>query len=614
VALNGSASTDPDGDSLSFRWEQVYGRDVTGGAGVFAGVTPQFTAPDTVGTLIFELRVNDGNGDSQPDEVQINVMERVEEARFVDSDSGSDETGDGSRENPYASISRAINSISGPNQDIYVMASDAGYTESETLRPPTTTSLYGGFGPGWVRNVETHRTQLSGASTVFEFGSVNEDTWLSGFEIAGANSSEPGGSAFGVRTRGGSATLYVEDNVIRAGNAADAADGSQIPGSSYGVFIADLNYVVLRRNLITAGAGGSAVSAGKGADGTSAKSDGKNGSGATGGAGGEGGVSSANGGRGGDGGTGIIPQDGKAGGGTGGGIGDKVGEGRVGDGGGGAGGAGGNGGQGGSGISDLNDQGMFIPASGLAGARGGNGAGGGAGGGGAGGVGLDGGAGGGGGGGGQGGAGGAGGNGGGASIGLLLYNVTYSTVEDNEIASSAGGSGGNGGAGGTGGTGSKGGVGAPNVCSFLGCNVGRSGDGGEGGGGGSGGIGGQGGGGAGGPSIGVLVGPGVALILSGNAITSGQGGNGGIGGAAGLGGSPGGSGGSTGGSGGCCAFLLETAGAPGTGGDGGHSIAIYDMELKDDAPVLDANTLSGATAGQGGAINGKAGESGEANF
>jgi hypothetical protein len=38
------------------------------------------------------------------------------------------------------------------------------------------------------------------------------------------------------------------------------------------------------------------------------------------------------------------------------------------------------------------------------------------------------------------------------------------------------------------------------------------------------------------------------------------------------------------------------------------------MELKDDAPVLDANTLSGATAGQGGAINGKAGESGEANF
>ncbi|MGH2543888.1 MAG: hypothetical protein ACRDIB_13885, partial [Ardenticatenaceae bacterium] len=159
------------------------------------------------------------------------------------------------------------------------------------------------------------------------------------------------------------------------------------------------------------------------------------------------------------------------------------------------------------------------------------------------------------------------------------------------------------------------GVGAPNVCSFLGCEVGRSGDGGEGGGGGSGGIGGQGGGGAGGPSYGVLVGPGVAPLIRNNAIASGDGGSGGIGSVAGLGGSPGGSGGSTGGSGGCCAFLVETAGIPGTGASGGFSYAIFDWDTNDNAtPSLSDNTLTPGNPGQGAAINGAPGDFGETNF
>jgi hypothetical protein len=153
------------------------------------------------------------------------------------------------------------------------------------------------------------------------------------------------------------------------------------------------------------------------------------------------------------------------------------------------------------------------------------------------------------------------------------------------------------------------------VCSFLGCNVGRSGDGGEGGGGGSGGIGGQGGGGGGGPSFGILLGDGVAPDISGSRIAAGAGGSGGIGGAAGLGGSPGGSGGSTGGSGGCCAFLLETAGTPGTGGQGGFSYAIFDSAPGDGFSAVAADSvLSGGPAGAGAAINGTVGESGDTNF
>ena len=135
------------------------------------------------------------------------------------------------------------------------------------------------------------------------------------------------------------------------------------------------------------------------------------------------------------------------------------------------------------------------------------------------------------------------------------------------------------------------------------------------GGGGSGGIGGQGGGGQGGASYGVLVGSNTGLTLRENVITAGTGGNGGIGGAAGLGGSPGGSGGSTGGSGGCCSFLLETAGTPGTGGQGGLSYAVFDFDTNDNfTPTLSGNTIVVGQAGEGSAINGKPGESGETNF
>ncbi len=616
MTLNGSASSDPDADLLSYTWVQTYGSDVTGGVGFLRGVTPLFTAPDQVSTVILELRVNDGHGDGLPDAVQINVLEHTGESIFVDGDNGSDDTGNGSRDNPYASISGAINRVTGPDQDIYVMSRSDGaaYEETQTLTPPTTISLYGGYGPQWVRNVETNRTRVSGDSQAVRIGTVSADAWFSGFELTTTNASEAGQDVFGVFSQSGTATLYIEDNTNIAGSAGSGDTGISA-GSSYAISLANQEQVIVRRNTITAGNGGAADTGAKGGDGASATTNGSNGSGYRGGAGGKGGVSSANGGKGGNGGRGLLPQDGQAGGGVGGGVGDRVGEGRVGDGGGGAGGVGGNGGTGGTGLGQLSQAGLYdsLKASGGVGSNGGNGAGGGGGGGGAGGVGLDGG--GGGGGGGRGGTGGKGGGGGGASIGLMLYNVNSAVVEDNTIVVSSGGRAGNGGAGGTGGRGTTGGVGAPNVCSFLGCNIGRSGDGGEGGGGGSGGIGGQGGGGGGGPSIGVLVGPGISPIIRNNRITAGTGGNGGIGGAAGLGGSSGGSGGSTGGSGGCCSFLLETAGRPGNGGQGGWSYAVFDIDPGDDStPAMSGNTLSAGQAGEGRAINGLAGEAGITNF
>lgn len=593
----------------------MYGQDVTGGVGVFVGATPLITAPDSVGTVILELRVNDGHGDGEPDRIQINIWEHSDTGFFVDGDRGSDDDRDGSRENPFASISYALNQIQGPNYDIYVKSrsGDQAYVESETLSPQTTISLYGGYGEDWIRDVVGNRTKLRGAPIAVDFRTVFDEAWFSGFELTSANAEKPGDDSVGVRGTGDN-SLFIEDNIITAGNGA-APNGQAQAGSSYGVSVNGLTNAVIRRNVITSGNGRAGNTGSKGGDGKPATTNGSNGSGGNGGAGGKGGASSLNGGNGGNGGAGLIPQDGKAGGGAGGGIGDKVGAGRVGDGGGGAGGNGGNGGTGGAGPGSVGSNGNYVPAFSAGGVSAGNGAGGGGGGGGAGGVGLTGGGGGGAGGGGQGGVGGSGGVGGGASIGVLVFQVESPVIEDNEITAQSGGRGGNGGAGGIGGKGTKGGVGAPNVCSFLGCDVGRSGDGGEGGGGGSGGIGGQGGGGAGGPSFGILVGANSAPMIRDNVIAAGNGANGGIGGAAGLGGSPGGGGGSTGGSGGCCSFLLQAAGSPGTGGQGGYSYAIFDLDTNDNAtPALNGNQLTVGTPGGGGAINGAPGESGETNF
>lgn len=73
VTLDGTGSSDPDGDTLSFSWTQTSGPTVNlQGANT---ATPGFTAPGFDATLTFELTVNDGNGATSNDFVTITVNE-----------------------------------------------------------------------------------------------------------------------------------------------------------------------------------------------------------------------------------------------------------------------------------------------------------------------------------------------------------------------------------------------------------------------------------------------------------------------------------------------------------------------------------------------------------
>jgi hypothetical protein len=89
--LDGTGSTDPDGDGLFYAWTQVSGPTLALDDATSA--TPTFT-PGEVGTAVFELIVNDGELSSDPDQVTVTIVPPTDDDDTVDDDTADDDETD----------------------------------------------------------------------------------------------------------------------------------------------------------------------------------------------------------------------------------------------------------------------------------------------------------------------------------------------------------------------------------------------------------------------------------------------------------------------------------------------------------------------------------------
>jgi len=222
VELDGSASQSLSGLPLTYTWKQKFGTDVTGGTEELSGAKPTFTAPGEVGTLQFDLVVNDGRRVSAPARVQVNVMEDRSKAIFVTA-TGNDSKA-GTRAEPLKNIQSAIEKAKATGADVYI---GAGQFE-ESLVLADAVSLYGGFDANWVRKPATSVTKVISGSPRAISGSSVGGLVIDGLSVISANAALPGESSYGILLASSSA-VTISNNDIAAGNGANGAQGA--PGA-----------------------------------------------------------------------------------------------------------------------------------------------------------------------------------------------------------------------------------------------------------------------------------------------------------------------------------------------------------------------------------------------
>ena len=310
VVLDGSGSSDPRGLALTYDWRQIYGPAV----GDFTDESPEFTAPDTVSTLEFELVVSNGTDDSEPDTVMVFLLEDRDRALFVNAQTGLDGNA-GTRDEPLATIQAAIAQAAAltPPGDVY--ATGGIYWGSLTLA--TNVSVYGGYNAStWRRDVETVETIIRGEPTAVRGKDVTALT-LDGLVIQSDHGASEGESSVGINLNN-SQNIVISRNRIEAGSGAAGLIGEGgapgTPGNAGG----DGDDAHPLGDNASGGAGGSSAIGRSGGSGGSTSelgsSDGAAGQGPSGGAGGSAGIAGdgSPGGAGGDGTNGANGAGGSA--------------------------------------------------------------------------------------------------------------------------------------------------------------------------------------------------------------------------------------------------------------------------------------------------------------
>ena len=167
MALDGSGSTDTEGDPLTYTWTQISGPAV--GTGTLTGANPAFAAPPEVCTIVYDLSVDDGSGNSLPDRVYIFVMKNAGAGIYV-ATTGDDANAGTDRTFPKLTVQAAIDAAALMDRDVYM--SDGDYAESLILADGV--SIYGGFlHTTWERDTASFRSSVQGGTIAVDGNGVN---------------------------------------------------------------------------------------------------------------------------------------------------------------------------------------------------------------------------------------------------------------------------------------------------------------------------------------------------------------------------------------------------------------------------------------------------------
>ena len=223
VTLDASGSSEPNSLPMNYLWTQVGGLPV---GPIPDAVNPIFTAPDTVGALVFELIVQSEAGQSDPETMTIFACVDTERALFVSA--AESVVGSGTRGDPFGNIWQAYQQIDNVHSyDVYM--TEGSYPGPVILRDLV--SIYGGFArETWVRGISLTPTVIDVSNShqdyaIFGFHVTN--VTLDGLQVSHSPVDGMQPSSIVVALNGGS-NCRLSNLVITAGNGISTYDRTPI--------------------------------------------------------------------------------------------------------------------------------------------------------------------------------------------------------------------------------------------------------------------------------------------------------------------------------------------------------------------------------------------------